>query len=175
MGVDIAMVVVLGSVIYLAVALIVLVTTRHVVAMRAQNVLTRRLYDAQRSLAHQVHHDPLTGLPNRLLFARRLDDALSDREFVLIFVDIDDFKEVNDQFGHAAGDELLCAVGERLRRCVGPADTLARIGGDEFAILIGTDDDVPEEVREEMTFHPVMTIGEVLELALEPAPTPALA
>jgi diguanylate cyclase (GGDEF)-like protein len=138
------------TVIYMAVALIVLVTTRHVVAMRAQNVLTRRLYDAQRSLAHQVHHDPLTGLPNRLLFARRLDEALGRREFVLIFVDIDDFKEVNDQFGHAAGDDLLCAVGARLQSCVGASDTLARIGGDEFAVLIMGEYDVPEIVADRL-------------------------
>ncbi|CAN5631622.1 hypothetical protein BH09ACT7_BH09ACT7_58930 [soil metagenome] len=92
----------------------------------------------------------MTGLPNRLLFAKRLDEALQDRRFVLIFVDIDDFKEVNDQFGHAAGDELLCAVGERLRRCVGITDTLARIGGDEFAILIEGEHDAPEVVADRL-------------------------
>ena len=90
----------------------------------------------QGRLAHQVHHDSLTGLPNRLLFGQRLDDAIGSGPFVLIFVDLDDFKEVNDRFGHAGGDELLRAVGERLQRCIGEADTLARIGGDEFAILI---------------------------------------
>jgi diguanylate cyclase (GGDEF)-like protein len=116
--------------------MIILVTVRQVVAMRAQHLLTERLYVAQGRLAHQVHHDPLTGLPNRLLFAERLEDAMHHGDFVLIFVDLDDFKEVNDQFGHAAGDELLCAVGARLRRCLGASDTLARFGGDEFAILI---------------------------------------
>lgn len=63
---------------------------------------------------------------------------------MLIFVDLDDFKEINDRFGHAAGDELLCAVGERLKRCVSENDTLARIGGDEFAILIHEE---PEELE----------------------------
>jgi diguanylate cyclase (GGDEF)-like protein len=118
------------------VVMVFLVTIRQVVAMRAQYLLTQRLYRAQRGLAYQVHHDALTGLPNRILFAQRLDEAMRDGRFVLIFIDLDDFKEVNDRFGHAGGDELLCAIGERLKRCVRDTDTLARIGGDEFAILI---------------------------------------
>ncbi|WP_081287985.1 putative bifunctional diguanylate cyclase/phosphodiesterase [Mycobacterium asiaticum] len=118
------------------VLMVLLVTIRQVIATRAQWLLTQRLYVAQRRLAHQVDHDALTGLPNRLLFARRLDEAMRCGDFVLIFVDLDDFKEINDRFGHAAGDELLCAVGERLKRCVTDHDTLARVGGDEFAILI---------------------------------------
>lgn len=133
-----------------AVLMIGLVTARQVVAMHAQRLLTRQLYEAQARLAHQVHHDPLTALPNRLLFAQRLDEAMRDGDFVLIFVDIDDFKEVNDQFGHAAGDELLCAVGNRLRQCVGPGDTLARIGGDEFAILVAGDHESPEVVADKL-------------------------
>lgn len=137
-------------VIAVAVVMIALVTARQVVAMRAQRLVTNQLYEAQRRLAHQVHHDPLTGLPNRVLFAKRLDEAMHDGKFVLIFVDIDDFKEVNDQFGHAAGDDLLCAVGERLRRCVGPSDTLARIGGDEFAILVEGEHDAPEVVADKL-------------------------
>lgn len=131
-------------------AMIGLVIGRQVVAMRAQRLLTRQLYEAQARLAHQVHHDSLTGLPNRLLFAQRLDEAMRDGRFVLIFVDIDDFKEVNDQFGHAAGDELLCAVGERLRQSVGPSDTLARIGGDEFAILVDGEYEAPETVADKL-------------------------
>jgi diguanylate cyclase (GGDEF)-like protein len=138
------------TVVLVGVTMVLLVTARQVVAMRAQRQLTRRLYEAQRRLAHRVHHDSLTGLPNRLLFAQRLDDAMRDGRFVLILVDIDDFKEVNDQFGHAAGDELLCAVGERLRRCVGTSDTLARIGGDEFAILIENVDEAPEVVADSL-------------------------
>ncbi|MDG4664510.1 EAL domain-containing protein [Mycobacterium sp. 236(2023)] len=130
------------AVIWVTVVMVLLVAVRQVVAMRAQYLLTQRLITAQRGLAHQVLHDSLTGLPNRLAFARRLDAAMVNRRFVLIFVDLDDFKDVNDRFGHAAGDELLCAVGERLARCLNGSDTLARIGGDEFAILV---DDAVEE------------------------------
>jgi diguanylate cyclase (GGDEF)-like protein len=139
-----------APVVWAGLTTIVLVTARQFVAMRAQLLLTRRLFDTQRRLAHQVHHDPLTGLPNRLLFAQRLQIATRHSRFVLIFVDIDDFKDVNDQFGHAAGDELLCAVGARLRGCVGPADTLARIGGDEFAMLIEGEHDAPEVVADRL-------------------------
>jgi len=124
------------AVVCLTLAMVILVTVRQIVAMRAQDILNRRLYWAQRGLAYQVHHDALTGLPNRTLFADRLDEAVTHGRFVLIFVDLDDFKEVNDRFGHAAGDDLLRAVGERLTRCVTEGDTLARVGGDEFAILI---------------------------------------
>lgn len=138
-----------AAVIFAAVVMIGLVTARQVVAMRAQRLLTRQLFEVQARLAHQVHHDALTGLPNRLLFARRLDEAMHDGRFVLIFVDIDDFKEVNDKFGHAAGDDLLCAVGDRLRQCVGPHDTLARIGGDEFAILL-QGEEAPEVVADKL-------------------------
>ena len=131
-----------------AVVLVLLVAVRQMIAIRSHRQLTERLYDVQNRLAHQVHHDSLTGLPNRLLFAERLDEAIAVGPFVLIFVDLDDFKEVNDRFGHAGGDELLCAVGERLSRCIGEGDTLARIGGDEFAILIGGQTEPPEVVAD---------------------------
>ncbi|ORB43919.1 GGDEF-domain containing protein [Mycobacterium paraseoulense] len=132
------------------VAMAVLVSTRYLVAMRVQRMLTEQLIDAKRRLAHQAHHDPLTHLPNRLFLAQRLDDAIRDGPFVLIFVDIDDFKEVNDRFGHAAGDELLCAISARLRSCLGADDTLARVGGDEFAILISGVVEAPELVADQL-------------------------
>lgn len=132
------------------ITIVVLISVRQVIATRAQNQLTQRLYWAQRGLAYQVHHDALTGLPNRLLFAQRLDAAMRDGPFVLIFIDLDDFKEVNDRFGHAAGDELLCAVGERLKKCVNERDTLARIGGDEYAILISEERDAPDVVADRL-------------------------
>ena len=131
----------------LAVAMVALVATRQVLATRAERSLTQWLYWAQRGLAHQVHHDALTGLPNRTLFAQRLDEAMRHGQFVLIFIDLDDFKEVNDRYGHAAGDELLCAVGDRLGRFVADGDTLARIGGDEFAILIRGAGDQGEQLE----------------------------
>lgn len=131
----------------LAVAMVALVATRQVLATRAERSLTQWLYWAQRGLAHQVHHDALTGLPNRTLFAQRLDEAMRHGQFVLIFIDLDDFKEVNDRYGHAAGDELLCAVGDRLGRFVADGDTLARIGGDEFAILIQGAGDQGEQLE----------------------------
>lgn len=133
---------------YLAMAL--LVATRYLVAMRVQRMLTKQLVDAKRRLAHQAHHDSLTGLPNRLLLAQRLDEAIRGGPFVLVFVDLDDFKEVNDRFGHAAGDELLCAISARLQSCLSQPDTLARIGGDEFAILTTDAVDAPEMVADQL-------------------------
>ncbi|MGH2892923.1 MAG: putative bifunctional diguanylate cyclase/phosphodiesterase [Solirubrobacteraceae bacterium] len=97
-----------------------------------------RMKELQRELQHQASHDPLTDLGNRLLFAERVSEALErDPETVsVIFIDIDDFKTINDTLGHAAGDDLLVAVSQRLRDCVRPSDTLARLGGDEFAIML---------------------------------------
>ncbi|HEX3898099.1 MAG TPA: EAL domain-containing protein [Mycobacteriales bacterium] len=97
-------------------------------------------------LRRQASHDTLTGLANRALFAERADHALERRsltELVVCFFDLDDFKDVNDSFGHSAGDELLRVIGKRLRDCVRPADTVARFGGDEFAVLL-EDTQLPE-------------------------------
>ncbi len=97
-----------------------------------------RMKELQRELQHQASHDPLTDLANRLLFAERVSEALErDPDSVsVIFIDINDFKTINDTLGHAAGDELLVAISRRLRDCVRPSDTLARLGGDEFAIML---------------------------------------
>jgi diguanylate cyclase (GGDEF)-like protein len=97
-----------------------------------------RMRELQRDLEHQASHDPLTDLANRLLFVARVADALArdPKSVSVIFADINEFKDVNDSLGHAAGDELLIALAGRLADCVRPEDTLARIGGDEFAILL---------------------------------------
>ena len=89
-------------------------------------------------VSHQAHHDALTGLPNRKLFIERLDElAKSAREEVsVLFVDVDDFKDVNDGMGHQAGDTLLAAVAQRLLGAVREDDLVARLGGDEFAIAV---------------------------------------
>ena len=90
-------------------------------------------------LERRANHDPLTGLPNRTLFTERLDRALADRvddELALLFLDLDDFKTVNDSLGHLVGDRLLGLVATRLRDCTGELGLAARHSGDEFAILL---------------------------------------
>ncbi len=103
---------------------------------QAEDITERRV--AEHDLVHQTLHDPLTGLGNRLLLRDQLQQALSianDVPFVVMFLDLDRFKSVNDTYGHDAGDSLLVGVAQRLRRIVRSADTVARLGGDEFAII----------------------------------------
>jgi diguanylate cyclase (GGDEF)-like protein len=103
------------------------------------DVTERKALEEQ--LEYQALHDALTGLPNRALFMDRLDHAVvragrREAQLAVLFMDLDDFKVVNDSLGHEAGDKLLVAVAERLRACLRPEDTAARLGGDEFTILL---------------------------------------
>jgi diguanylate cyclase (GGDEF)-like protein len=103
----------------------------------------------QQMLEHLALHDALTGLANRLLFEERVREELrrrsrSNRDIAVVYADLDGFKEINDTWGHAAGDIVLTTLADRLRECVRPGDVVARLGGDEFAIccvdLAGVDD-----------------------------------
>jgi len=102
----------------------------------------------ERELEHQAFHDPLTDLPNRLLFIDRLRHALARLEhkqengLAVMFVDLDNFKVINDSLGHKIGDQLLVKVAERFQECLETSDTIARLGGDEFTILL---EDIKDE------------------------------
>ena len=111
---------------------------KHFLAVQHDITLTKQQSEHDRHLAY---HDILTGLPNRALFLDVTRKAIAHanrtlRVFATLFLDLDGFKLINDQFGHHVGDQLLQAVAERLRGTVRDADTVARFGGDEFAILI---------------------------------------
>jgi diguanylate cyclase (GGDEF)-like protein len=97
-----------------------------------------QLRSLQDQLRHQAYHDSLTDLPNRFLFMERVKEelAIGDDGIAVLFIDVDDFKVVNDSLGHEVGDELLVSVAGRLRHSVRPQDVVARLGGDEFAVLL---------------------------------------
>lgn len=104
-----------------------------------RDITERKSFENQ--LTHQALHDPLTKLANRVLFSNRVEHALErvsrhQNPIAVMFLDLDNFKTINDSLGHAAGDELLVSVSERLQACLRTSDTAARLGGDEFAVLI---------------------------------------
>jgi diguanylate cyclase (GGDEF)-like protein len=91
-------------------------------------------HHTKRNLRWAASHDPLTGLANRAEFARRLDEVAGD-DLVLLYIDLDDFKPINDAYGHPVGDLVLQEIANRVAAVIGPNDTVGRLGGDEFAVV----------------------------------------
>jgi diguanylate cyclase (GGDEF)-like protein len=148
------------------VVLVLLIVGRQLLTVFDNQALHRRLAAMVGELEHQAFNDGLTNLPNRALFRERVAHALRRRSqagtpLALLFIDLDDFKTVNDQLGHAAGDDLLVAVAGRLKTCIRGEDTVARLGGDEFAILL-----------EQASSHEVavQVAGRILEAMRPPFP-----
>lgn len=115
----------------------------------AFNRLLEKLRSSQSEMAHMAHHDVLTGLPNRALLADRLTQALAranrqGSRVAFLCMDLDHFKPINDQLGHAAGDQALAEVAQRWKDILRESDTLARVGGDEFALLLADLDADPQ-------------------------------
>jgi diguanylate cyclase (GGDEF)-like protein len=125
-------------------SLLVLVRLAGLVGLLERDVSARRVLEAR--LTYQAYHDPLTGLANRRRFVDDTTVALAARRepgsLAVLFLDLDDFKTVNDELGHAAGDQLLVAVADRIRGGVRDTDLAARLGGDEFGILLRSVPDV---------------------------------
>ncbi len=137
----------------LFVLLVVLVFVRQFLTVRDNQRLAQALTERESELHYQAFHDPLTELANRALFIDRASHALElhrqgQCSLAICFLDLDGFKSVNDQLGHSAGDDLLQEVASRFRGCLTEADTLARFGGDEFAVLMENRRDPIEVARE---------------------------
>jgi diguanylate cyclase (GGDEF)-like protein/PAS domain S-box-containing protein len=106
-----------------------------------KKIAQKKLMEQKDILYHQAHHDPLTGLPNRILFNERLEYGIEKAKqkrtkLALFFIDLDQFKQINDSLGHEIGDRVLYAVAERIKAKIRKKDTLARLGGDEFVIIV---------------------------------------
>jgi diguanylate cyclase (GGDEF)-like protein/PAS domain S-box-containing protein len=129
------------------------------------DVSERRETEAR--LAHQALHDPLTGLPNRALLFDRLAQAVraafrGGPGVTVLYLDLDDFKAINDTHGHAVGDRVLMTVADRLVRVLRPADTVARLGGDEFAVVA---EGLPEQAAQELAERVAETLSQPVALA----------
>jgi diguanylate cyclase (GGDEF)-like protein/PAS domain S-box-containing protein len=131
-----------------------------------RDISERKVTEAR--IANLAYFDPLTGLPNRVLFTDRLQAALArarrdNERLAVLFVDLDKFKPVNDTYGHAVGDQLLLVIARHLRACVREADTVARIGGDEFVVLLtevrGADDALAVAGKIHHTLRQPITVG----------------
>src|SRR6202171_2617866 len=130
--------------------------------LNTRDVSERKTLEAK--LTHQAFHDPLTDLPNRAAFRIHLDHALDDegeRRIAVLFLDLDDFKAVNDTLGHDTGDKLLAAVGARIASTLRPGDTVARLGGDEFAVLLKNmeDEQIAARVADRITRQFIAPFG----------------
>ncbi len=144
------------------------------IVLNTRDVSERKRLEEQ--LTHQAFHDPLTGLANRALFRDRVSHALElaqrqGHPITVLFLDLDDFKRVNDSLGHAEGDRLLIAAGERFLCCARAADSVARLGGDEFAILMehvaGSDGraELLERLQTAMS-HPFTLSGNLVQVSV---------
>jgi diguanylate cyclase (GGDEF)-like protein len=146
-------------------SLVVLAFLRLFLTVRDNQDLARALTRTQAELRHQAFHDPLTGLANRALFIDRATHALElhrreQRPLAVCFLDLDGFKAVNDRLGHQAGDDLLVEVSRRFRRRLAGTETLARFGGDEFAVLLENSPDPVEAARELLdSLRPPFAVG----------------
>ncbi len=142
-----------ATLVLLAVAIAAI--TQHLMKRAARIIYAQvaELEQAGSLLEHQATHDPLTGLANRTLFYRRLEEAIqhaSEENFSLavMYIDLDDFKQINDEHGHAAGDALLLAVARRFHQVLRKSDSTGRLGGDEFALLfVGIEADSCDELH----------------------------
>jgi diguanylate cyclase (GGDEF)-like protein/PAS domain S-box-containing protein len=142
--------------------------------LNVTDISERKRFEAE--LTEKALHDPLTGLPNRRFLAERLGESLSrtTREgstMAVLYLDLDRFKRINDQAGHAIGDRALITIAERLRHILRPTDTLARIGGDEFVVVcdgLSTAEDGLEVVRRarEAIAEPVQLDGDTFEVTV---------
>jgi diguanylate cyclase (GGDEF)-like protein/PAS domain S-box-containing protein len=140
------------------------------IVLNARDISERKVFEEQ--LAHQAFHDPVTNLANRALFVERVRHAIGrarreERELGVMFLDIDDFKTINDSLGHGAGDAALIDVAKRLSNSIRSSDTAARFGGDEFVVLLedldstDTATEVAERVLEDLR-QPLMVAGKEL-------------
>jgi diguanylate cyclase (GGDEF)-like protein len=151
--------------------LFALVIYRMRLMVRSLETALSRQATLQQELQHTAFHDTLTGLANRANVDRRLDNLLDrDRQanLAILFLDLDNFKEINDRFGHASGDQLLTTVAGRLRGCVRTNDTVSRLGGDEFLILLELDAESPYETGVATAERILTAMQEPIEIGNQP-------